>query len=88
VVYSENGNVVWKWNSPDFRHWKLASVNSKVPEDTLAGAYFSTGNGSKRTEQLWAGDWFSCYKYSDENKKIYEHIIPAKNKALSVIWED
>ena len=88
IVYAENNRVKWKWSSDDFRHWYLASINNLVPDDTLAADYFKTGKGEKRTEQLWAGDWFKCYRSSDENKKIYEHVIPHQNKVLSIIWED
>lgn len=88
IVYCENNEVKWKWNSPDFPFKYLAEKNNKIPEDTLVGEYFKTGKGLNRTEQLWAGDWFSCYNPNDDNKRIYEHFIPHKDKALCVIWED
>jgi len=88
IVYCENNEVKWKWNSNDFPFKYLAEKGNKIPEDTLVGDYFKTGTGSKRTEQLWAGDWFNCYRHEDETRKIYEHVIPHYNKALCVIWED
>ena len=88
IVYCENNVVKWKWNSIDFPFKYLAENNGKVPEDTLVGEYFKSGEGKKKTEQLWAGDWFKCYYHEDENRRFYEHFIPFKNKGLSVIWED
>lgn len=88
VVYCEDNLVKWKWNSLDFPFKYLVDNNGKVPEDTLVGEYFLKGSGVRKTEQLWAGDWFNCYRYEDENRKIYEHFIPHKNKGLSIIWED
>lgn len=88
IVYCENNEVKWNWNSTDFPFKNLAEKNKKIPEDTLVGKYFKTGKGENKTEQLWAGDWFDCYSYEDESRKIYEHFIPYKNKALCLIWED
>lgn len=88
IVYCENNKVLWKWSSKDFPYWNLAKKNGVIPEDTLVGEYFKTSKGEKRTEQIWAADWFDCYRPEDENNKIYEHIIPHNNKALSIIWED
>jgi Zn-dependent peptidase ImmA (M78 family) len=88
IVYSEDNQVKWKWNSNDFPYKYLANNNGKVPGDSLAGEYFSTGKGVRKTEQLWAGDWFNCYNHEDESRKIYEYFIPHKNKGLSVIWEN
>ena len=88
IVYCENNEVKWNWNSNDFPFKYLAEKNKKIPKDTLVGEYFKTGNGDRKTEQLWAGDWFNCYRHEDENRKIYEHFIPHKNKALCLIWED
>lgn len=87
VVYCEDNKVIWKWNSEDFPYKNLVN-NNNVPEDTLVGEYFKANKGEKRTDQLWAGDWFSCYRSEDENNKIYEHIIPYQNKALCIVWED
>lgn len=88
IVYCEDNEVKWNWNSNDFPFKKIAKDGKGVPEDTLVGEYFKTGIGKRRTEQLWAGDWFNCYNHEDESKKIYEHFIPHRNKALCVIWED
>lgn len=88
IVYCENNRIVWKWRSRDFPYWYLADKNGVIPEDTLVGEYFKTGEGQKRTEQIWAADWFECYRYEDEDNRIYEHFIPHNNKALSIIWED
>ncbi|MDN3643614.1 ImmA/IrrE family metallo-endopeptidase [Lutimonas halocynthiae] len=88
IIFSVNNEIAWKWASKDFPYKYLAEGNSKIPEDSLAASYFKTGRGEKRTEDLSVGDWFKCYKYEDEERNIYEHIIPFRNMALSVIWED
>ena len=88
IVYCEDSIIKWKWNSRDFPYKYLAENKGKVPDDTLVGEYFTKGVGQKKTEQLWAGDWFNCFRFEDENKRIYEHFIPYKNKCLSVIWEE
>lgn len=88
VVYCEDGHIKWKWNSKDFPFKYLAETNNKIPEHSLVGNYFATKKGVSKTDQLWAADWFSCYNHEDEDRKIYEHFIPYKNKVLSIIWED
>lgn len=88
IVYCEDNQIKWKWNSTDFPFKYLLNNNGKLPEDTLVGEYFSKGEGHRKTEQLWAGDWFNCYIYEDESRKIYEHFIPHNNKSLSIIWEN
>jgi len=88
IIYCEDNKIVWKWNSKDFPYKYLAEKNSIIPKETLAGNYFKTGKGDKRTEDLIAGDWYKCYNYEDELNRIYEHVIPYRNKVLSIIWED
>ena len=85
VVYMENNRIEWRWNSDDFKYWKLADGKEIVPEDSLAGKYFKTGIGYKRTEELWALDWFEVSD-RDLNCKVHEQVIPYKNKVLSIIW--
>lgn len=87
IVYSEDNKIKWVWYSSDFPFKYLADKRPKIPEDSLVGQYFKTNSGTKRTEQLWAIDWFSVLK-EDMNRKIYEYVLPYKNKCLSIIWED
>lgn len=87
IIYCENNKIKWKWNSNDFRYRKIIGSNSDIPEDSLAGQYFNTNSGEKRTEQLWAIDWFDWIRDEDVNNKIKEHVIPFKNKTLSIVWE-
>ena len=88
IVYCENNRIVWKWRSNDFPYWKLANGNTIIPEDSLVGEYFKTREVEQGTDQLWAADWFDCYRHEDENNRIYEHFIPHNNKALSIVWEE
>lgn len=84
VVYMENNNIEWKWQSCDFKFWKLVEGKTKVPTDSLAGKYFNTGNGQKRVERLWALDWFDDVQ--ELNSGLFEHVIPYKDKVLSILW--
>lgn len=86
IVYMENNRIEWKWQSQDFNFWKLADGNDVVPKDSLAGQHFKTGSGKKRTEELWAIDWFDGIRDEDLNLKIFEQVIPYYNKVLSVVW--
>lgn len=86
VVYMEDNRIVWKWQSNDFRFWKLADGKKVVPKDSLAGKYFNTGTGVKKTEELWGVDWFTGISDDNVNFKVYEQVIPYKNKVLSIVW--
>jgi Zn-dependent peptidase ImmA (M78 family) len=86
VVYMEDNKIEWKWQSDDFRFWKLSDGKVNVPQDSLAGQYFHTGVGKKRTEELWCIDWFDGISNDNLNCKIFEQIIPYKNKVLSIVW--
>ncbi|HTN21953.1 MAG TPA: ImmA/IrrE family metallo-endopeptidase [Pelobium sp.] len=89
IIYSENGFVKWKMESDDFPY-KYILNNKAIPVNTIMGEYFS--KPSKRdvytTEKVWALDWFDYVGDEDINRVFYEHCIPYKNKALSIIWED
>ncbi len=85
IIYSENNLIHWRWSSNDFPYWNLIDGKNKIPDDSLAGRYYKTGNGVKTQEELWAIDWFA--NVHDELKaKIFEYIIPYQNKALSIVW--
>jgi len=86
VVYMENNRIEWKWQSRDFHFWKLADGKDCVPKGSLAGKYFKTGMGNKRTEQLWGIDWFDGISDDNVNWKIFEQIIPFRGKVLSILW--
>jgi len=88
IVYCEDSEVKWKWYSDDFPFKYLAEKHPKLPEDSIAYEYFQKRSKEKGTEQVWAADWFNCYREEDENRRFYEHLIPFKNKTLSIIWED
>lgn len=88
VVYMEDNKIRWKWKSSDFPFWYLADGRNNVPEDSLAGQYFRNGmKGEKRKEELWVIDWFDGIGDDNLNCKIYEQIIPYKNKVLSIVWK-
>ncbi len=86
IVYMENNRIIWRWSSRDFKYWEIIDGNNVVPEDSLAGKYFNTGLGRKRTEELWCIDWFDGINDVGINQKIFEHVIPYKDKVLSIVW--
>ncbi|QBO59593.1 ImmA/IrrE family metallo-endopeptidase [Chryseobacterium salivictor] len=89
IIYAEDGIIKWKIESDDFP-FKWLLNDRKVPENTVIGEYFSKSNVRDiyKTEKVWAMDWFIYVKDYDINRSFYEHCIPHKNKALSIIWED
>jgi Zn-dependent peptidase ImmA (M78 family) len=88
IVYAENGVVKWKTESDDFPYKWLLNGND-VPTATVMGEYFFKNNkkDTYKTEQVWAVDWFNYVKDYDVNRSFFEHCIPYKDKALSIIWE-
>lgn len=89
IIYAENGIVKWKLESDDFPYkWLLNE--KKIPKNTVMDEYFSKPNVRDfyKTEEVWAMDWFNYVRDNDTNRIFYEHCIPHKNKALSIIWED
>lgn len=86
IVYMENSQIEWQWKSQDFQYWNLADGKRIIPKDSLAGQYFKTGLGKKRTEELWAIDWFDGIRDEDLSLRIFEQIIPHYHRVLSVVW--
>lgn len=87
IVFCENNKIRWYWYSEDFPYKYLLHGKFKIPEDTVAGEYFSGNKISKNTEEVWAMDWFDNVSEGDTNRKFFEHCVPYKNKAMSFIWE-
>lgn len=89
IVYAEDGIAKWKLESDDFPFKWLLNYR-KIPTNTVMGEYFAKINIKDvyKTEQVWAIDWFNYVNDKDINRSFYEHCIPYKNKALSIIWED
>ena len=89
IIYAENGIIKWNYCSDDFP-FKYFINGNIVPKDIVMGEYFNKSSKSDifKTEEIWAIDCFNYVKDSDVNRKFYEHCIPHKNCALSIIWED
>jgi Zn-dependent peptidase ImmA (M78 family) len=91
IVYAENNQIKWKFCSDDFRYkWLL---NDKiVPQDTVMGEYFTQNNteNTRKTETVWAMDWFKYVRDDAIHEKFYEYCFPHphQKKAVSIIWED
>jgi Zn-dependent peptidase ImmA (M78 family) len=88
VIYSENGIVKWSKCSANFPFYVILGWPN-IPVNTIAGEYFRGLNPSSlfKTEEVWAIDWFDKVPSWNTTRKFFEHCIPYKNSALSVIWE-
>jgi Zn-dependent peptidase ImmA (M78 family) len=91
IVYAENNQIKWKFCNEDFRYKYLRNDNI-VPQDTVMGEYFSLNSmeNIRKTEIVWAMDWFKCVRDDAVQEKFYEYCFPhpRQNKAVSIIWED
>lgn len=89
IVYAEKGIIKWKLESDDFPY-KCLLNGKNIPVNTVMGEYFKKSNTRDiyKTEQVWAIDWFNYVKDEGVRRSFYEHCIPYKDKALSLIWED
>lgn len=88
VVLSYNSAIKWYWYSNDFPYRALLHGKTKVPDDTVAGEYFSKQRSPKSKQQVFAMDWFKNVWESSTNRKFYEQCLFHNNYVLSVIWED
>lgn len=89
IVYAENNQIKWRFCSEDFRYKWLINDNI-VPQDTVMGEYFTKNNTEniRKTETVWAMDWFKSVGDDAIQEKFYEYCFPYQNKAVSIIWED
>ena len=85
IVFGENGQIKWRWNSEDFIY-KYLLYSNKIPENSVMGDYFNNMRIPNGTEEVWAIDWFNYVNPKDSNLKFKEHCLVHKNKALSIIW--
>ncbi len=88
VVLSYKGAVKWYWSSHDFPYKFLLHGKTKVPDDTVAGEYFSKQRSPATRQQVFAMDWFKNVWDDSTNRKFYEQCKFHQNYAISVIWED
>lgn len=87
VVYSKRNKIEWYWSSDDFPYWYLKNGKDKVPEDSVAGEYFSLSRKPQSTQVIFAMDWFNNVWESDTNREFKEHCLYHNDQVLSVIWE-
>ncbi|MDX5321365.1 MAG: ImmA/IrrE family metallo-endopeptidase [Bacteroidota bacterium] len=88
VVLCYKGAIKWYWYSDDFPYKSLRHGKSKVPEDTVAGEYFSKNEAPDNKQEVFAIDWFNYVYDSDVNRKFYEQCMFYKGYCLSVLWEN
>jgi len=90
IIFAENNQIKWKFFSDDFRYKRLINDNI-VPPNTVIGEYLYKNNteDTRKTEDVWAMDWFKFDEYEYIREKFHEYCLPYTNKAaLSVVWED
>jgi len=87
VILSFTGKIKWYWSSHDFPYKYLRHGKDKVPEDTVAGEYFSDNYSPSKRQEVFAIDWFSYVKDEDINRKFYEQCLFHKNYVISILWE-
>lgn len=88
VVLSHKGSVKWYGCSSDFPCKALLFGKEKVPEDTVAGEYYSKSRSPESRQEVFAMDWFDYVRDADLGRKFYEQCLFHKGYCLSVIWED
>lgn len=88
VVYSFKNKIKWYWTSHDFRFKRLKYGKDRLPEDTVAGEYFSLGRKALNTEPIFAMDWFNIKYENQANLPFYERCLIHGEHCLSIIWED
>ncbi|MGO1585598.1 MAG: ImmA/IrrE family metallo-endopeptidase, partial [Mesonia sp.] len=88
VVYSKSKSIRWYWSSDDFPYKWLKYGKDKLPEDTVAGEYFIKNIDPKKTEPIFAMDWFNIRSQNQAEMPFYEHAVTGGVHCLSVIWEE
>lgn len=88
VVYSKNNSIKWYWSSNDFPFKWLKHGKDKLPEDTVAGEYFLKNRDPKKTEPIYAMDWFNIRRQEQAEMPFFEHAIAVGTHCLSIIWEE
>jgi len=88
VIFSINSRIKWYWYSHDFPYKWLKHGKMKVPEDTVAGEYYSKNRSPAQAQDVFAIDWFSNVREESSYRKFYEQCLFHKGYVLSVIWED
>lgn len=88
VVLSWKGSIKWYWYSHDFPYKWLKHGKAKVPDDTVAGEYYSKNRSPEKVQDVFAIDWFNYVREYDTYRKFYEQCLFYKGYVLSIIWED
>lgn len=88
VVYAFDNKIRWYWSSNDFPFKFLKYGKDRLPEDTVAGEYFSLGRSYNTTQQVFAMDWFNIWKDYQAERQFKEHCLMNDKHTLSVIWEN
>lgn len=89
LVCSERGQIKWFKSSHDFPYKWLKKPFGKVPNNTLAGAYFISGEKFEEELPITANDWFENVRDWEIERQFFEKCIyiDARKFVLSIIWE-
>lgn len=89
LVYAVDGMVKWQMHSEDFPFWQLKYGKTRIPENSVMGEYFISGDDSycRKEEIVFAGDCFHTFSQEQNNLQLYEYCISYKNKAFSMFWQ-
>ncbi|MET2985585.1 ImmA/IrrE family metallo-endopeptidase [Aureibaculum conchae] len=88
VVYAYANEIKWYWSSNDFRFRWLKFGKDKLPEDTVAGEYFTLDRKVSGTEPIFAMDWFDIKFSKQADLPFKEHCLANGKHTLSIIWEE
>lgn len=88
IIFGQENKIKWYWFSEDFPFKSILYNKFQIPEETVMGEYFNKQKKHETTQQVWAMDWFQYVSGDDTDRKFFEHCLPYKNQALSIIWEE
>jgi hypothetical protein len=91
LVCTRNCKIAWYRYSPDFPFKELlGGKGDAVPDATVAGDYFYRDiKYYKKTETVFAEDWFVLRYSSDRRRPFNEHCVyfEEMKQVVSVVWE-
>ena len=91
LVCSRNRFYKWKKVHVHFPYEALKGYYwEHLAKETMAGRYFVSGRKSRRTERVFARDWFKMNGNRDTNSLVNEYCVyyPKDKQAMSLIRED
>lgn len=90
LVCSRAGRIAWYRYSRDFPFKELLRGKGEpVPDATAAGDYHYRDSKYKKTETVFAEDWFVLRSAADRRRPLFEHCVyfEEMKQVVSVVWE-